>query len=1197
MSMKEAKSLGLIPRRLSSTEKKIFSALSTYGASTPEEISKYASLSKRRVSSTLPKLENKGLILPLKGVQGKSQRYVATYPIELLTEILTTLKESLRARTSELAEITKVVNDFTEQVIKEVREASSKENQKRIERSERDIKELELAMDASLSGILASVEMDLKDLGEIAKSSTEFLSESSIRMDETCINIQRGLEPIVENFRMALTKAEKNSQDKLGSTVDARISEVLDLEIAAGEAFEEVIDAFQDSQTAFEEIIFNVLDAGIEDLERVTRPITDRLEEAINSLTAAIRKAANYSRQEILRVLTEQKRPMVTTVDNLRAIVAKRGEAFIHQHRERFAHEFKVINDLLISHNEVFSEGRENLTENFTTSIIKLVETSLEQIDLLKKELIELEQEFKETTTQSFDEKEILIHDTSATTRDSLNDMLEQFIIVLNQSVAKYQMDLGDNLSTLESDFLSAVENNATNIQNLTNFINLTLIRPLSTASDSLMDLTKTLRESKNQHLTRFEEKFVRELDEIPHNFQKESTKNDQRFYKDSQRLQNRFEKELKENQIFLEKRTTAFHNEFMDVLEGFTQKANKEARDINDVLSATNTRLEKWYEENSSVLQAQIDEQIQENVQKLQYNLSTLIDGLNAGEQISKEELVSTIKTSLTNVSKSFENFGQEIKEGIQNSLDEVNDSLKKENKLIDDWLTKYQKNQEKLIVSTGTPSKKLIRELKEDYESFYQRLETQVTRFLNNGEDLFKRNKKELWKNVESRLESAKSKSSKELDQLRKDYKKTVLNYEKKVKESFSTAKNSLTKESESVLDQEESARTSIISLTEEIISNLSNNVNTTAEELRSSLWDGAESIFNQTVAEINKQEIELAGFYDNQREQTISQYLHGVELLKKKIKTFRTDITSLHENQTKNVKAFTSKYSHLLEQDLLDQQEKLKTSQEKLQEITEDMITKFNEEVDQTSNNAIQELEVHTAGIEGAIFDTVERIMADTERRTGGVIVIGEQAVLDIEERYTENLERIRQNLTDEVVQRIDQETNKINEIQANIKQMGRLHLKTYGEAVSNLNELIQQNLEEGEKAAQLSLEVCEGIACRSLRELNQELGAMGDRVKRSTDNLMKGLIRDFERVSNKIKRESTLFARKQFKLSNKSNQEIAESFLVSVDDLENVMLKQLDNFSQRTINTINKTAEISEEVTKTIEELTTAFNDLS
>lgn len=1195
--MKEAKSLGLIPRRLSSTEKKIFSALSAFGASTPEEISKHASLSKRRVSSTLPKLENKGLILPLKKAQGKSQRYVATYPIDLLTEILTTLKESLKARASELGEITKVINDFTEQVIKEVREASSKENKKRIERSERDIKELELAMDASLSGILASVEMDLKDVGQIAKSSTEFLTESSVRMDETCINIRRRLEPIIENFRKALAKAKKDTQNKLESTVDARISEVLNLEIAAGEAFEEVIDAFQDSQTAFEEIIFNVLDSGIEDLERVTRPITDRLEEAIKSLTAAIRKAANYSRQEILRVLTEQKRPMAATVDNLRPILTKLGRKFIQEHEEVFVKEFQTTYELLAQHNEVFTEGGKNLTENFTSSIIRLVDDSLEQIDWLQKELIELEEDFKESTRQNFDEKAILIQETSATTRDSLNDMLEQFIIVLNRSVAKYQMELGDNLSSLESEFLSTVESNATNIQNLTNFINLTLIKPLHTAIDSLEDLTKTLREKENHYLVQFEKKFTNELEKIPQNFQKESTRNNQRFNKEVQRLQNRFSKELKENHEFLEKRTTAFHNEFKEVLENFTKKSNKETKDIKNVLSTTNARLKDWHEESSSVVETKIESQIQENVQKLQYNLAALIDELNGGGQVTKEELIHTIKESLTTVSKSFKDFGQEVNEGIQESLDEVNDSLKKENKIIDDWLTHYQKNQEKLVISTTTPSKKLIRELKDDYERFYRKLDKHVTRFLNKGEELFKKNKKELWRNVESSLESAKSKTSKEINQLRENYEKTILDYEKETKETFSTAGKSLTKESESVLDQEKSARATIVSLTEEIVANLSNRVNTTAEEMRSSLWDGAESIFNQAIAEINKQEIELSGFYDDQRDQTISHYLSGVEVLKKKIEAFKANVTSLHDSQTQKVKDFTKGYSHLLDKDLDEQQETLKAHQRNLQEFTEEMITEFRDQVDQMANNAIQELEIHTAGIEGAIFDTVERIMADTERRTSGVIVIGEQAVLDIEERYTENLERIRQNLTDEVVQRIDQETKKINEIQANIKQMGRSHLKTYGKAVSDLNELIQQDLDEGEEAALLSLEVCEGIACKSLRELDQELGAMGDRVERSTDNLLAGLMRDFERVSNKIKRESTLFARKQFKLSNKSNQEIAESFLASVDDLENVMLKQLDNFSQRTINTIEKTTEISEEVTKTIEELTSAFNDLS
>ena len=66
------------------------------------------------------------------------------------------------------------MNNFTENAIKNVREASLEEREKRTERSEEDIKDLEMAMDASFSGILASIEMDLQDLSRITKTSNEF---------------------------------------------------------------------------------------------------------------------------------------------------------------------------------------------------------------------------------------------------------------------------------------------------------------------------------------------------------------------------------------------------------------------------------------------------------------------------------------------------------------------------------------------------------------------------------------------------------------------------------------------------------------------------------------------------------------------------------------------------------------------------------------------------------------------------------------------------------------------------------------------------------------------------------------------------------------------------------------------------------------------------------------------------------------
>jgi len=165
MSKKEAKALGLLPR-LSANEKRVFQALVNNGALTSLEISKQGGVSKGRVATALETMIERGFAVPV-GNDDDNRRYVAVFPVMKFIDVLSTLTHSLEARKSELEATTEVVHNFTEGAIKNVREASSGEREKRTGRSEEDIKDLEMAMDASFSGILTSVEMDLKDLNRI----------------------------------------------------------------------------------------------------------------------------------------------------------------------------------------------------------------------------------------------------------------------------------------------------------------------------------------------------------------------------------------------------------------------------------------------------------------------------------------------------------------------------------------------------------------------------------------------------------------------------------------------------------------------------------------------------------------------------------------------------------------------------------------------------------------------------------------------------------------------------------------------------------------------------------------------------------------------------------------------------------------------------------------------------------------------
>ncbi|RLI71873.1 hypothetical protein DRO91_05115, partial [Candidatus Heimdallarchaeota archaeon] len=396
MALKEAKSLQLLPR-LSATEKRIFSVLSSYGISSPLDISSRSGLSKGRVLSSLEKLLQRGLVIEVPSADKDSPHYAAVFPIRRFTAVVDKLIHSLEARREELEATSQLVNDFTENAIKNVREASVEERKKRNERSEEDIKDLEMALDASFSGILASVETDLQDLKKIAQTSREFLTESSIRCDETVANISHSLVPLKQKYTAMIKQAQQHIEEQLEATVDERVGNVLEFEMNANRAFNEVVEVFKASQDAFEEIIFNVLDAGIENLEKVTRPISDQIEEAITSLKVAIKKASNNFQTEIIRVLTEQKRPIINAVDSLRPKMSKLLKNSLSSHNTILDNQYQSLVAVLEDHTSLFSEAIDQLISEFNRRVSDLVEQTQLTLSSTSDELSAEESRYKET--------------------------------------------------------------------------------------------------------------------------------------------------------------------------------------------------------------------------------------------------------------------------------------------------------------------------------------------------------------------------------------------------------------------------------------------------------------------------------------------------------------------------------------------------------------------------------------------------------------------------------------------------------------------------------------------------------------------------------------------------------------------------------------------------------------------------------
>ncbi len=1194
MSKKEAKALGLLPR-LSANEKRVFQALVNDGALTPMEISKRSRVSKGRINAILEAMHERGFTVPVGN--DDDRRYIAVFPVMKFINVLSTLTRSLEARKSELEATTEVVHNFTEGAIKNVREASTDEREKRTERSEEDIKDLEMAMDASFSGILASIEMDLKDLNRITKTSNEFLEESSIRTKETTDNIKRGLIPLAQNISKTLIATYARAEKQLEATVDARVSDIIDFETKANSAFDEVLEAFNTSKDEFEDIIFTVLDSGIDDLEKVTRPINEQIDEAISSLTEAIEESSLNFQTEMVRVLTEQKRPLVTTVDSIQPRFSKITIASLDEQKVVIEQQKQSLSGLMENHFSIFSKAAEELANDFDNKIEILIEQSLKNTSSANDEMNAIEDKFVNSIEKITNEKNKFIHNTSERSRDVLNEMIEQFLIILNGAVAEYQMDLSDIIAKLEADFLNTVDNNGTSVQNLVNFINMTLTEPVKELMINLEKLNERIIKDETTFLTRFDRRLQVELQDISKQFKNDSKKKEENFEKDLKRLKERIDKGFSSNFDNLEKKLVEQDRSFQSLYKEFSTKHQKELRDTSKEVSSLTKKLERWRGESTKTIQDRIDSNVDKNLEALENKMDKLVDQIKNNNQVSKEELIILIRDSYTQISKNFRHFGAETGASTRRSLQEIANTLKKDSLSINNRLVTFKKEQDRLIDETKFPVSKLLVELGTEYKQFYKRTDNNLNRFFSNDIEAFKRTRKELSKSIDNMLNRQSSRTTKDSISLKDNFIRAREKYISKTQESFVKVEKTIANDASSLLDQEQSSRSTITALTEKAISQLSNGVNSTAQTIRSNITSGADRIFRQAAAELSKQEIELGELNEKQQDESIDMYNEINKMHRQQLKILDKKIDALQEKQIGNAYEFRDRYTQSLKEDLTKQQEILSNSKEIIFEHCEKLTSDLREQTSSITNRAILELETKTAGIEGAIFSTVGNITAEASRRTERVTVIGEQAVLGIEERYTENLERIRQKLTEQVITRIEREAANIEKYKNELHQIGRNHLSFYGKTMSNLNVNLKKDMEKIEKASMKTITACETKSNRFLVDLDVEINAMGERVGLSTDRLIVDLLDGFDRVLQKVKREATLFARKQFELSNRSNMEIAEAFLKSVDDLEEVMLKQISSFAKRTTMSIDKTNDLSEVINEHVKDMTGSFKELS
>ncbi|NHJ40370.1 MAG: hypothetical protein FK731_10090 [Asgard group archaeon] len=1196
MTIKETKSLELLPR-MTTTEKKIYSDLVNNGVSTVGEIANRGILTKGRIPGALERMIERGLIIQFSTEDPANPRYAAVFPIERFVSITDELIESLESRKDELEATTEMVKDFTGYVIKTVRDVSAEERRKQSERSVEDIQDLERILDASFSGILSSVEVDLKDLSKIAQTSIEFLTGSSIRTQETSSNLHKDLVPLTEKFSHVLQNTKKSIQEQLERTVDARVSNVLDFETNANKAFDAVLEAFKDSQNAFEDIIFTILDSGIDDLEKVTRPINDQIEEAINSLKVAIEDASNNFQTEIIRVLTEQKRPIINAIEGLRPKTSKIISEGYKSHNDILSEQFHGLSNALENHTTLFSDSIEQLVVKFNNRITNLINQTQDNLSTADENISSVSEQFIEKITNNFDEKNSVIKNTTNKTQDILNEMMEQFIVILNRSVAEYQLSLGDLIAKLENDFLSNIDNSGAGIQNLVNYINISMTEPVKTLMKNLEQLNEKIDKDEEDFLKRFDESLTKDLLDISKTFQNDSIKSEEELGKDVKRLIDKFDKDISDNHETLTNRLKNSQKNLQVIFKNFSEQHDKELRNTSKEVSSLTKKLERWRGESVDILTRNIDESINRSISILSKEIDEIITKIENTDEWSKDEIISVVKQSNQDIAKSFKGFNNTVNQLIKDSLNDISNTLKKDSLSINNRLAQFKKDQDKLIEETKKPSYKLIDEISNDYNELYRRFLSNIQRFFENEFESFKRGRERIGKSLENTLNRRSTRASKEIISLKEVFERARENYVNKTHERFEDIERTIAKDTSQLIDQEKSTRSTITTLTEKIVADLSNNVNSTAEMLRKSLWDGSEEIFGQAIAEIVKQETQLKSMNEQIKNEQLKQVDDIYSLMKNQLDTFDQKTNNLQEKQIEDVQKFRDQFTLILDEDLNTKLDDIQKTEEDLHAIGDKLTAGIKEVIDVETNRIVREVEVKTSGIEGAIFSTVENITSEASRRTEGVAIIGEQAVRGIEDRYTENLERIRQNLTDEVIGQIEEEAKKIETYKGNLRTIGRDHLQVYGGAVSNINENLKENLKKAEETILKTTAICENLTSRYMDELDEEINAMGRQVGTSTEHFTSEIIDDFGLLLRSVKKEVANFAKTQFELSDKSNAEIAEAFLKSVDDLEEVMLKQFTNYTIRTSNVIEKSKEMSRIVNEHIKDITESINELT
>ncbi|MEA2071777.1 MAG: hypothetical protein U9O98_10875, partial [Asgard group archaeon] len=306
----------------------------------------------------------------------------------------------------------------------------------------------------------------------------------------------------------------------------------------------------------------------------------------------------------------------------------------------------------------------------------------------------------------------------------------------------------------------------------------------------------------------------------------------------------------------------------------------------------------ERWHIDTTNDFKKNIQNKFQDNLEKYNEELQEMETQILSGEKLSQEDFLTLIDNFRTKMNENVSTLEKNIVANVDSSLTGFNKSLKDESLTITNRIISYRDEQEKLLQTIRTNFGKLLVDVSGDYSNFYNSLNQSIEEYSTQELELLKENRNEIEKLVSRILNREGKKTSQKIKSLQDDFEEKRRDYNEKTKETFQEIEQTLLTKSEELLEQEKDSHNSLMNLTDNIISELSNKVNSTAEKLRTNLGDGADTIFDQASAEVSKLEIELETITEQVQKETLEHYEAAKKPLEEQLEYLEERVNNIKE-----------------------------------------------------------------------------------------------------------------------------------------------------------------------------------------------------------------------------------------------------------------------------------------------------------